>query len=207
MGFLWHARCPSLWARTVYPRHNDSHLTLQRRYLLSLFYGQQRNQNSRYGWLEELQATLFTDILKVYTIFFLDTLQTCMTGADAFYWFCSGFGDLTHLSNVYISFFDTPMLGGLMALIVQSFFCYRIWVLSKSNVIPVVLWLVSVIFHMPGRRSHVLTTGLLDVLYRCLVQCYQSKQIRLFSSRKILYTQRWTTGPFKGKSHCCPGPN
>lgn len=65
-----------------------------------------------------------------------------MTGADAFYWFCSGFGDITHLGNVYISFFDTPMLGSLMALIVQSFFCYRIWVLSKSNILPVFLWLL-----------------------------------------------------------------
>lgn len=78
----------------------------------------------------------------VYTIFLLDTLQTCMTGADAFYWFCSGFGNLNHLSNVYISFFDTPMLGSLMALIVQSFFCYRIWILSKNKIIPIVLWLV-----------------------------------------------------------------
>ena len=65
-----------------------------------------------------------------------------MQGADAFYWFCSGFGDLTHLSNVYISFFDTPMLGAAIALMVQIFFCYRIWVLSKSKIIPAFIFLV-----------------------------------------------------------------
>jgi len=81
----------------------------------------------------------------VYTIFLLDTLQTCLTGADAFYWFCSGFGNLNHLSNVYLSFFDTPMLGSLMAVIVQSFFCYRIKVLGKSIIIPTVLWLLCLV--------------------------------------------------------------
>ena len=67
-----------------------------------------------------------------------------MMGADAFYWFCSGFGDLTHLSNVYISFFDTPMLGAAIALTVQTFFCYRIMLFSESKLLPAFIWLVGI---------------------------------------------------------------
>ncbi|PPQ77818.1 hypothetical protein CVT25_015312 [Psilocybe cyanescens] len=89
------------------------------------------------SWM--LYGMLVVQVL--YGVFLLDTLQTCMMGADAFYWFCSGFGDMGHLGNVYISAFDTPMLGGLMALLVQSFFCYRIWMLSQAIIIPVTLWL------------------------------------------------------------------
>jgi len=60
-------------------------------------------------------------------------------GVDAFYWFCSGFGNLLHLDNVYFSFFDTPMLGGLIAAIVQIFFCYRIYILSRSRILPAIV--------------------------------------------------------------------
>jgi hypothetical protein len=47
-------------------------------------------------------------------------------------------------SNPYISAFDTPMLDGLISLIIQFFFCHRIWMLSKkSPYLPTLIGLVS----------------------------------------------------------------
>jgi hypothetical protein len=71
--------------------------------------------------------------LFVYSIFFLETLQTALSGADLYYWFASGFGNVERLATPYISFFDTPILGSVVSLSVQFFFVYRIWVLSKKR--------------------------------------------------------------------------
>jgi len=79
----------------------------------------------------------------VYTLFFLNTLQTALTGVDAWYWFCNGYGNLIKLSNPYISAYDTPMLGSVIAIIVQWFFCYRIYSLSKSYLLSGFIAMVS----------------------------------------------------------------
>ncbi|KAF8486808.1 hypothetical protein DFH94DRAFT_700772 [Russula ochroleuca] len=44
--------------------------------------------------------------LLVYGIFLLETLQTALTGADLYYWFASGFGNMDHLLDPYASVFD-----------------------------------------------------------------------------------------------------
>ncbi|PSS37289.1 hypothetical protein PHLCEN_2v858 [Hermanssonia centrifuga] len=68
----------------------------------------------------------------MYGMLFLETVQTALTGADAYYWFASGFGDIRHLENSYISAFDSPFLSSVIALIVQFFFCHRIWKMEKK---------------------------------------------------------------------------
>ena len=73
------------------------------------------------------------DYYVVYTIFFLESLQTTLSGADLYYWFVSGFGDLGHLDNPYASAFDIPMIGSFVSLSVQYYFAYRIWVLSLKE--------------------------------------------------------------------------
>jgi len=67
----------------------------------------------------------------VYSVFLLETLQTALNGADVYYWFASGFGDMNHLASPYATPFDTPIMGSLVALCVQFFFVYRIWVIGK----------------------------------------------------------------------------
>lgn len=75
------------------------------------------------------------------------------------YWFGAGYGNLEHLSNPYISAFDTPMLGALIALIVQLFFCYRIRVLSQSWWLPSIAAAASiaqaVAAFISGVRGHI----------------------------------------------------
>jgi len=67
----------------------------------------------------------------VYSIFLLETLQMALSGADLYYWFASGFGDMNHLASPYASPFDMLIMGSLVSLCVQFFFVYQIWVLGK----------------------------------------------------------------------------
>ncbi|KAH9176082.1 hypothetical protein EDB89DRAFT_1941746 [Lactarius sanguifluus] len=84
--------------------------------------------------------------LLVYAVFLIETLQTALSGADLYYWFVSGFGNLERLTSPYASPFDVPIIGAIVSLIVQFFFVYRIWVLSgrTSWLLCLVICLVSV---------------------------------------------------------------
>ncbi|KAI0263187.1 hypothetical protein BC834DRAFT_971472 [Gloeopeniophorella convolvens] len=79
--------------------------------------------------------------LLVYGIFFMETLQTILSGADLYYWFVEGFGNLSHLANPYTSEYNTPIIGALIAMAVQFFFSWRIWVMSGRKA----WWLCAVI--------------------------------------------------------------
>jgi hypothetical protein len=80
----------------------------------------------------------------VYGLVLLETAQTAMVTNDAFQWFAYGFGDMIALSKPFTSSVDAPILDGLVALIVQLFFSWRIWFLSKSKVLSGAIGLVSV---------------------------------------------------------------
>ncbi|KAH9981990.1 hypothetical protein BJV77DRAFT_335231 [Russula vinacea] len=71
--------------------------------------------------------------LLVYTVFLLETVQTALCGADLFYWFGSGYGDVTHLGSPFASAFDIPIIESMVSLIVQYFYAYRVWVLSNKK--------------------------------------------------------------------------
>ncbi|KAH9952921.1 hypothetical protein BGW80DRAFT_1193583, partial [Lactifluus volemus] len=83
--------------------------------------------------------------LLVYGIFLIETLQTALSGADVYYWFVSGYGNLNHLASPYAMSFDIPVIGAVVSLSVQFFFVYRIWVLSgkKSWWLCLIICLVS----------------------------------------------------------------
>ncbi|KAI9452096.1 hypothetical protein F5148DRAFT_521619 [Russula earlei] len=69
----------------------------------------------------------------VYIVLFLETIQTVLNGADLYYWFISGYGDLTHLSSPFASSFDVPIIESVVSLTVEFFFAYGIWVLSSQR--------------------------------------------------------------------------
>ncbi|KAF8073446.1 hypothetical protein FPV67DRAFT_747244 [Lyophyllum atratum] len=68
----------------------------------------------------------------VYGTYIFEVAQTCLTAADAYYWFASGYGNMIRLGSVYVSPLDTPFLCGIIAAVVQCFFAYRIWTLRRS---------------------------------------------------------------------------
>ena len=79
------------------------------------------------------------DIQTAYFVFLLETVQTGLTGADVYYRFMAGFGDFEGLKKSRFSPIDTPTMDGFISLIVQVFFCYRIWTLNKR------LWWLCVV--------------------------------------------------------------
>ncbi|KAF8265007.1 hypothetical protein EI94DRAFT_399162 [Lactarius quietus] len=77
-----------------------------------------------------------------YFVFLLETIQTALTGADVYYWFIAGFGDVERLANSHFSPIDIAFMTGVTSLIVQGYFCYRIWVLDKR--LSWICWIIAV---------------------------------------------------------------
>jgi len=71
--------------------------------------------------------------LIVFGVFFLETLQTALSGADVYFWFASGFGKMDHLEDPFAAAFDVPIIGSIVSGAVQFFFVYRVWVLSEKK--------------------------------------------------------------------------
>ncbi|ESK96144.1 hypothetical protein Moror_7285 [Moniliophthora roreri MCA 2997] len=68
----------------------------------------------------------------VYGVFLFETAQSAMTAHDTYIWLSKGFGDFLNLTKVLTSPLNTPMMGAIIALIVQLFYTHRIWTLRKS---------------------------------------------------------------------------
>ncbi|KAJ6490938.1 hypothetical protein C8R45DRAFT_1137870 [Mycena sanguinolenta] len=81
--------------------------------------------------------------LLVYGLFLLDVTQTAMVTADAFHWFVYGFGNLILVDQTFLNSWDAPVLDSVISLIVQSFYCWRIYILRKGLLIPLAILLVS----------------------------------------------------------------
>jgi len=66
-------------------------------------------------------------------VFALETVQTALTGADVHYWFLSGFGDAERLKSSHYAPIDIAITDAIISLIVQEYFCYRIWTLNRRS--------------------------------------------------------------------------
>jgi hypothetical protein len=81
-----------------------------------------------------------------YFVFLLETVQTALTGADAYYWFMAGFGNMERLRNSNFAPIDSPFIDAVISLVVQVFFCYRIWTLSDRTLwLPLLIVVVRVL--------------------------------------------------------------
>ncbi|KAF9063595.1 hypothetical protein BDP27DRAFT_1426761 [Rhodocollybia butyracea] len=82
----------------------------------------------------------------VYGLAFIDVLQTCMMSADAFHWFVFGFGNMDQLNDTFLNSWDVPFLDSIISLVVQLFYCWRIYVLrNRSLLFPVIIGVVSLV--------------------------------------------------------------
>ncbi|KAJ6573097.1 hypothetical protein DFH09DRAFT_1312360 [Mycena vulgaris] len=79
----------------------------------------------------------------VYGLALLDVLQTVMVTADAFHWFVYGFGNPLQLDEPFLNSWDVPVIDSVISLIVQAFYCWRIYFIRKGVVIPMLILLVS----------------------------------------------------------------
>ncbi|KAK0486507.1 hypothetical protein IW261DRAFT_1455859 [Armillaria novae-zelandiae] len=62
---------------------------------------------------------------------------------DAFATFGNGFGDIEALPGMYLNWFTVPIMSAVSACIGQAFYAYRIFILSKSLLIPIFVICVS----------------------------------------------------------------
>lgn len=76
------------------------------------------------------------DTSTVLAVFLLETSQTALCGTDLYHWFASGFGNMDRLNAPHFSAFDVPIIGSIVSLVVQFFFVFRIWVLSRKTSWP-----------------------------------------------------------------------
>ncbi|KAJ7084541.1 hypothetical protein B0H15DRAFT_1023712 [Mycena belliarum] len=95
----------------------------------------------------------------VYTLYALELVQTILITHDAFALFAFGFGDPEGLMTIHLAWLTIPVMSGLVALISQSFYSYRLWVLSDSPAMPVLIVVValasSVGAFLVGALSHI----------------------------------------------------
>ncbi|PBK61307.1 hypothetical protein ARMSODRAFT_1008856 [Armillaria solidipes] len=84
----------------------------------------------------------FTKCL-VYGIYIFEFVQTMIFTHDAFATFGYGFGDLEALTGMYFSWFTVPIMSAVSACIGQGFYAYRIFILSKSPIVPIFVICVS----------------------------------------------------------------
>ncbi|KAJ6536447.1 hypothetical protein DFH09DRAFT_992471 [Mycena vulgaris] len=68
----------------------------------------------------------------VYVVFIVMAVCTCLNAADTHYWYAAGFGDIVKFGQPRFSPFYTPLIGSVIALLVQLFFCYRISVFRSA---------------------------------------------------------------------------
>jgi len=80
-----------------------------------------------------------------YFVFVAETVQTALTGADVYYWFVQGFGNLERLTEAHFAPIDIPIIHAIVAPLVKGYFCYRILTLNKRLLnLCIVIALVSV---------------------------------------------------------------
>jgi hypothetical protein len=68
----------------------------------------------------------------VYFVFIMETIQTALTGVDAYNWFSAGFGNLERLQNTNFVPIDAPIFVSMIGFVVRTSFCYRIWAIEKA---------------------------------------------------------------------------
>ncbi|KAJ7203953.1 hypothetical protein B0H12DRAFT_1243701 [Mycena haematopus] len=79
----------------------------------------------------------------VYSVYVIEFIQTMLMTYAAFATFGSGFGDLAALSDVHFEWLTVPVMSGIVAFIGQTFYAYRLYMLSKSRWLPILIIMIA----------------------------------------------------------------
>ncbi|KAJ7258510.1 hypothetical protein C8J57DRAFT_1720674 [Mycena rebaudengoi] len=93
--------------------------------------------------------------IAVYGLALLDILQTVMVTADAFHWFLYGFSNPLLFDEPLLNSWDVPVLDSVISLIVQAFCCWRIYILRKGVVVPVLILINYQVGHLSLSREYI----------------------------------------------------
>ncbi|KAF9463530.1 hypothetical protein BDZ94DRAFT_1217899 [Collybia nuda] len=86
----------------------------------------------------------------VYGIYIIELAQTILVTHDAFAVFGFGFGNLEAVIDIHFNWFTVPIMSGVVALIGQTFYAYRIHILSGSWIVPGFIVTISLISTVAG---------------------------------------------------------
>ncbi|PBK88480.1 hypothetical protein ARMGADRAFT_1167949 [Armillaria gallica] len=79
----------------------------------------------------------------VYGIYIVEFVQTMIVTHDTFASFGYGFGELEALTEVCSSWLVVPIMDAITASVGQGFYAYRIYILSRSRIVPAFVICVS----------------------------------------------------------------
>ncbi|TFK96706.1 hypothetical protein BDV98DRAFT_575734 [Pterulicium gracile] len=99
-----------------------------------------------------------------YGLFVIDVVQTGLATWDGIEWFVTGWGDPTRLTVVYSSGINSPLMDSLVAMLVQSYYCWRIHILSGVLWWPMVLVALTLLQAGAGFTSGINATVLNNFL-------------------------------------------
>ncbi|KAK0484834.1 hypothetical protein IW261DRAFT_1560514 [Armillaria novae-zelandiae] len=86
----------------------------------------------------------------IYGIYVIESVQTILVARDAFAMFGYGFGDIHALTRMNSFWLTVPIMSAVAAGGGQVFYAYRIFVLSKSRIIPILILCVSFTSFVPA---------------------------------------------------------
>ncbi|KAK0486476.1 hypothetical protein IW261DRAFT_1359283 [Armillaria novae-zelandiae] len=115
----------------------------------------------------------FTKYL-VYGIYILEFVQTMLVTYDVFATLGYGFGDFDALTRMYFNWLIVPIMSGIVAFVGQVFYAYRVFILSKSRTVPILITCVSLTNFVAA-----IITG---------VFCLQAGNVTKINNRKIFIT-------------------
>ncbi|PBL04271.1 hypothetical protein ARMGADRAFT_1070746 [Armillaria gallica] len=79
----------------------------------------------------------------VYGIYIIEFVQTMLITHDAFAALGYGFGDVEALTRMHFNWLTVPIMSAIVACVGQVFYAYRIFILSKSQIVPLFVICVS----------------------------------------------------------------
>ncbi|KAK0194321.1 hypothetical protein F5146DRAFT_926364, partial [Armillaria mellea] len=79
----------------------------------------------------------------VYGIYAIEFVQPMLIAHDAFAMYGYGFGDIDALTGMYYNWLSVPIMSAIVACVGQVFYAYRIFIVSKSRTIPILVICVS----------------------------------------------------------------
>ncbi|GAW09155.1 transmembrane protein [Lentinula edodes] len=95
-----------------------------------------------------VKMTTMNDIVSiVYVLFVVEGVQTGLMTHTAWEILAYNWGDPSILLNIPWSSATTPIIGGIVAMIVQFYFAWRIWILQK-NIFSQVISIIAILLSM-----------------------------------------------------------
>lgn len=91
----------------------------------------------------------------MYGVLIFEWVQTGLLSASAFQIFVYHYGDVGIVTKIYNGWFTIPVMAAMISMVVQSFFAWRIYIISRLRVLVGCIVTVSTGQSVLRRVSHI----------------------------------------------------